>query len=1057
MKIRIKIIIIVLLFICLRSYSQDYSSNQINNPNILPPDVSGFQKVNFLPVSNYTGRANIDIPFYNIDLGGLKIPVGLSYNTGGVKPNDVASSVGLNWSLNAGGMIYKSVKGIDDFKSDLNYFINEGTQGVTDLGSKLGWLSYYTKHPFDLGILSADIPDVFSVSAPNLNLSFIHNRTHSFDAYGNTTPFTGNYIFGTDQNGIHTDFGDNSPLDGFPFILDGDESYKIDEVYGDMNLGATGVNTGDTGVFYPDYSVYGINSISIKTLDGFQYVFDKIDSSQYTYESDVANPERTGLRNTLKTNNNLVAYNITRIIDLKTNKFVEFQYEVHTQFFSEIIDNYVTFQGASIPISLGGGTNQKGLSQTYPKLNRLKKIIFDEGYFDFNYNLNRDDLPGEKPLTDITLFDKNNNQIKKLLLNFEYFQSSVQPTSPFSKRLKLKEVVVQGSNATVFEKYKLTYNGTALPLRIMAVTDSFGYNNGYANSFQYNILNNQYVINPPLAVAVPSPTYWFNPNNGQNSFLSEGLNSNAIYIPGNYSLNAELSFCKAGVLERIDYPLGGFITLEYELNSFKINNLDIQGGGLRVKEQKISDGTNLRVLKFDYRKIDGTSSGSVVSMPKNIDFDYTGPMQTAIQLSITPSQFNSWFSLYKTTYNKSNIELTNGAYVGYSRVKVFEDNKGYSIFNYSNPTLIPNTTANVIFDGFPNAYEMECRNTNNYKKIYFDNGKVDFDFDNNVFRGKLLSETVFNQQNELLKETLYNYTTKEYKSMLVIKHFDLMIANEFLCSVNNGPNWGGSFQYGYYKQRRFLPTNIVENEYFNGSIVTKTKAMTYDDNYSLVKTDIVNDNMDIYRNEYYYPFDNIVISDFGMSSLNLSNRKSEKVLTYNFKNNDKLLDEKILYNSFGSLTLPKQVKKYKNGSINNNNVINSEEITQRDNLGNILETSDNAGNKTSFIWGYYQTKIVAKFENASYSSLPTSLVTSIQTASNTGTEIQLLGFLGTIRGVMTNSLVSTYTYKPLVGVSTITDVKGDKITYNYDTFGRLLNVVDKNGNILTENEYHLKP
>jgi uncharacterized protein RhaS with RHS repeats len=53
-------------------------------------------------------------------------------------------------------------------------------------------------------------------------------------------------------------------------------------------------------------------------------------------------------------------------------------------------------------------------------------------------------------------------------------------------------------------------------------------------------------------------------------------------------------------------------------------------------------------------------------------------------------------------------------------------------------------------------------------------------------------------------------------------------------------------------------------------------------------------------------------------------------------------------------------------------------------------------------------------------------------------------------------MVTTYTYLPLVGVSTITDPKGDIITYSYDSFGRLEFVKDKSGNILSENQYNYK-
>jgi YD repeat-containing protein len=1095
-----KIITLIVLFALIKGNAQgqiDYSSNQISNqisnPNILPPDVSSFQKVNFLPVSNYTGRANIDIPFYNIDLGGLSIPISLSYNTGGVKANDVASAVGLNWSLNAGGMISKIVKGVDDF---YNFYMHYG-------GPYEGVDIYYDKR---IGYLShnnltdtKDIPDLFKLNAPGVNLSFIHNRDKIDPNQGPAyfTPYTPSEIAGTNQNGQAVDLKDTdvASWDRKPFILDAGNDCKIEETYGDLVLGMFGREDSfspsgglynnywidNFGSFNANYSRQGITSISVTSNNGYQYIFDKVDSSQYVLNRDNrSNATLTyGQGNPLgtqsvafATNVNPVAYHLSKIMDLKTNKQVNFEYETYTQGFSEIIDNI------NLPVGLPGYAyvdRAQGLWQKYPKLNRLKKIVFEKGSVVFNYSLNREDLPGEKALTDITLFDNKNNQIKKLSLDFDYFQSLQETSSPYSKRLRLKQASLQGTDATQIDKYKLSYNVKPLPLRILPVTDAFGYYNGYADNFKYNIAQRQYVVSPPMIDAIPNPRAFFNPNCGQNAFMPVPISPYAIPIDGNYSLTADLSYCKAGILYRIDYPTGGYTTLDYELNSYQLNGYEVQGGGLRVKEQKISDGTTERTLKFDYTKADGTSSGALTCPAKYINFDYNlsknAPLVSALPSDLTQTQFETWFTLYKTNFPKQNIELTEGSFIGYSRVKVYEMGKGYTLYEYTNPSSHPNTEADIAFSSVQDntMHGSSFLNTNNYKKIYYDNGKLDLIFDNDVYRGKLLKEAVFNQQDQKLKETQYQYTEKLFKNLLLIKEIDESISDEQDCMRYFNtffPDSGEysyclSKQYGYFKQRRFLLTNVVQNDYFNGSVVSKTRSIEYDNDYALIKKEVINDNLNTYQNNYYYSFDPEVQSENGMNFLNAFRRLSDKVKTISLKNHERLLEEKVKYGSNSQYKMwAKQIIKYKSGSINNVNEIKSSEATNWDDLGNILELTDVLGNKTAFIWGYNKTEIVAKIENVAYSTIQAGIISAVQTASNTGLESELVNQLNNLRSTLSanpNALITTFTYKPLIGVSTITDARKDKITYNYDSLGRLIAIRDKDNNIVSENQYHNKP
>lgn len=64
----------------------------------------------------FRGKANINIPIYTIVVDDVSIPISLSYNTGGIKLNEVSSIVGLGWALNIPGSIQQEIKGISDFQ-----------------------------------------------------------------------------------------------------------------------------------------------------------------------------------------------------------------------------------------------------------------------------------------------------------------------------------------------------------------------------------------------------------------------------------------------------------------------------------------------------------------------------------------------------------------------------------------------------------------------------------------------------------------------------------------------------------------------------------------------------------------------------------------------------------------------------------------------------------------------------------------------------------------------------------------------------------------------------
>jgi hypothetical protein len=56
----------------------------------------------------YTGRPDISIPLYNLKVRGFSMPITLSYDASGVMPNSLPTWVGQNWTLNVGGVITRN-------------------------------------------------------------------------------------------------------------------------------------------------------------------------------------------------------------------------------------------------------------------------------------------------------------------------------------------------------------------------------------------------------------------------------------------------------------------------------------------------------------------------------------------------------------------------------------------------------------------------------------------------------------------------------------------------------------------------------------------------------------------------------------------------------------------------------------------------------------------------------------------------------------------------------------------------------------------------------------
>ena len=263
-------------------------------------------------------------------------------------------------------------------------------------------------------------------------------------------------------------------------------------------------------------------------------------------------------------------------------------------------------------------------------------------------------------------------------------------------------------------------------------------------------------------------------------------------------------------------------------------------------------------------------------------------------------------------------------------------------------------------------------------------------------------------------------------------------------------------------QTKTLKTETQDTR-LNNQLVTVTKNYEYTgvNHYQPTKITTTNSIGEQLISKMYYP------NDLGneplMVELKTQNRKANPIRTESFKGTLKISEQKMGFAkdaSTSNLVLPKisYAAKFPNSFPSISNIGNLEKkvsYDSYDSAGNLTQYTPEGGVPVSFIWGYNKTQLIAKIENATYSSLA-SYISNLENLSNTGTETALIAGLNQLRTALPNAMVTTYTHTAQVGVSSITDPKGQTIYYNYDGLGRLKNVKDAQGNVLGENEYHYK-
>ncbi|WP_271766758.1 PKD domain-containing protein [Aquimarina algiphila] len=1050
------IFLLLIYFLSIHLYSQ-----QITTPdsgNLLPgselfatPDVMAFQKYNALPVNLYTGKVNINLPIYTIDSGDMSIPISVSYNTGGIKVDDIASSVGLGWNLNAGGNIVSVVKDIHDqtFRKGLISEIDPDYGSISyRYVTQKGYLreydeileensSYDLYQGYDKEAEEDASPDIFIANAPGLSSKFILEK--------NTTTYD---ILPIDGSGITN----SSPIT-YGKLNGNNLGFQLNEL-SITDYGGNAPTTNWTDIF----DFYGYNTFELVNTNGVKYLFDKKDLRESLSRQAVYSPINIG-----RVNTGVTAHHLSSMFDPKSNTTINFKYEEYqkgtVQHERAIIEDALTNHASPenwaslrvfghLPLikSLNDNNNQidENILKSslnfvkYKKAHRLNEISFENGKVEFIYDHIRQDTYDEKALTEIVVKDVNNSVVKRFVFDYSYFLSKENCSQPECKRLKLQRIRQIGDNNTSIDLYAFDYYYSNPLPKVKALQQDFlGYynNNGVTTPAISNFQRKQ-------------PTLYYHKNKGTNSILPFPLQGQtALSIPGDFSLQPN-NYSLSGTLKSVQYKTGGKSEFEYETHDFNFLNNQYTAGGARIKRQRLTDeNQNVKVLEYEYKHSNGKSSGYINSLPV-FGYPYVwDPSKTTNNVS---------FAVFDKPRNA--LELTDGSFIGYSEVIEKEIGNGFTIHKFVSPETVSNIpeTYVTINQGDPryNASNYQpaldfLKNNSAYPSSHY--------IDNDILRGQPLSTEIRNESNSTVKRIEYEYDRKIFNT-INLNYRDVL--------DNYGRN-NQSLDFGtwhfYHSSKlnieRNLKSKTTTTEYLESGNKTTTEYYQYDNAYPFLKQHRIVDNVNELKTNIFYPFDPEINGQPNMATLISQNRLIEPIKQEIRQDNTLTNTNLISYHNFNNtVILPNKVSEGKgNLSLQETSIID-----KRDNKGNLLQYHKEDDISTTIIWGYNNNYPIAKIENATYDQV-NPYVTDLKNKANAdndhtkgylGKEGELRQALDNLRTTLPDAMVTTYTYDPLIGMTSTTDPKGYTTYYQYDGFNRLQFILDADDKVIKKINYN---
>lgn len=974
------------------------------------PNTYAFARYGDLPVDYSTGLPQINLPLTSISDRDIKVDVSLSYYASGIKVDQEASWVGLGWSLNAGGVITRQLRGAPDEMDTKTkkmrrvslYFHNDPMETYDQ----------YVKSERSKWVSAADLrPNSFD-PAPDIFYFNFCGRTGKF------------YL---DENGK----GRMINQDDCIIEFQSDDTFKITDEKGRVYLFKDKEytyydvikNNCTAGWYLSSITSPAGGSITFTYVSGGTLgmsVIYRIDDSCYmTINKDAS------------THDIPVSYLRPAIAD-NSNKGIT----------GLIVSRITASSGAYIKFECSG-ENRKDAC-------RISGSMLDN----------------------LTAYNSEGSIYKKYKLFYGYFEPDEGHKITSSNfqylnyRLRLEKVQeLPSTGASMLPPYRFSYYGDggskvdnvyALPYRMSPCQDHWGYYNHTNNKtlFTNNGLNEAFYIDP-----------WYK-ELAATSYEKDGVKGFKVTGGGSREMDTEAT--KACTLKRIMYPTGGYTDFDFETHDVDYTLGKIGIGGLRIK--KITDNDengNQKTRNYEYPYY--SWGDSKYHLDENL---YHVWYHQRLDESTHLGRCSDYLTAYGVSFEhlnspdilqiKSFPALTLGVEGDfmYPNVTEFVSGQGRTEYTYTYETnRIPYIRPE---DGFsaPDWFRSDY--------IFINSGGIipttilgctvssyTFPFmtapDLGWMRGQLKKREVYTESNRLVEA---DYMTYEERLLGVepgakaiqFNDYEFLFARDYLTTG---------------RSRLTKETHEVYGD--KGGVLRTTKEYTYASDYHKLVSGVketASDGSEIVT-KYYYPHDYSSTANAALQTM-----KDKHILlpvdVRSYKGGRLVSGEQAKYNAYGQPEIAYRTETTaKDIDFNKNTPFTFTAYLWRTYDANRLLVSEKTrenGLKYTYLWSYGNQYPVARIEGAEYSEVTGWLSSASVGLPNTlirPSDIE--SRLTSIRNALASKdvLVTTYTYLPQVGMTGMTDANGKTTGYAYDNYRRLSLVKNHESKAVMQYKYNL--